>query len=77
MKEMYNYHVGNDQKLSPCYFCKKLTKSQIYYCIEGVNYEAVNDEVCEFNFRLCKAHKNKTNKVFREHYKEHESVDIS
>lgn len=77
MKETYNYHIGNDQKVSPCYLCKQLTKSVIYYCIESLNYEAVDDEICEFNFRLCKTHKNKKNKVFKEHMSEHRAINLA
>lgn len=63
---------SNDQKIDPCIVCNKPTKLQLYYCLAD-GYE---DNPCTFRFRVCKTHKNKKEKILREHFKEHQPVDL-
>lgn len=72
MRSLHNMIESNDQKIDPCIVCKQPTKLQLYYCLAD-GYE---DNPCTFKFRVCKTHKNKREKIVKEHLKEHQPVDL-
>lgn len=77
-----NFTESNDQKLRYCFKCKVNVRSKTYKCsivnwFEDLNYDISNDDLCEFEFSLCKMHKGMRNKIFKKHVEEeHYSIEI-
>lgn len=73
LRSTYEMIENNDQRIEPCIVCKQPTKSQTYYCLS----DGWEDDPCMFKFKICRTHKNKKEKIIKEHFKEHQSVDLT